>query len=115
MAANDYDPEGGHTREEAEAAFEALFKELHGDDDFEDDGALGSYGAFVYKMYVGEGRKPDEETARELCEEILAATDYLRAENTTREDRVACAALANIAGVDLEAFSKEALWRLTEV
>ena len=109
MTANDYDPEGGHTREEAEAAFDALYRELHGEENTEGEGALGSYGAFVYKMYMQEGLLPDEETARQLCKEIISATDFLRAEGTTREDRIACAALANIAGVDIEALAKEAL------
>lgn len=29
---NEYDPYGGHTKEEADAAYESLFKELHGDE-----------------------------------------------------------------------------------
>ena len=33
---NEYDPYGGHTKEEADAAYEDLFKELHGEDELGD-------------------------------------------------------------------------------
>lgn len=149
---NDYDPVGGHTKEEAEAAYAGLFEELHGvqevrrervavvysgDSDVDgkaaavayarlkneidtareyvpcavDEGArvisfsgCHPYGAdctFVYEVYIDKGVVPDARTAEELCKGIVSGTDSFRSETTTREDRIACAALANIAGIDL--------------
>ena len=170
MGDNDYDPVGGHTKEEAEAAYAELFAELHGKRDAgggvpyecgggerervavvysgEADkdsfaaatayaglknatdptreyivrGTPGAasptvfldqchpYGAactFVYEMYIDKGHIPDAETAALLCKGIIAATDFFRAGTTVREDRIACAALANIAGLDIETLAAD--------
>jgi manganese-dependent inorganic pyrophosphatase len=46
MTVNEYDPAGGHTKEEADAAYAELFKDLHGED-FEDEEASAGKAAVV--------------------------------------------------------------------
>ena len=105
---NDYDPEGGHTREEADAAYAELFRELHG---MGPDSAripdAYSLGARMAYEYMNRGVVPDEETARRLCADIISDTQMFRAEGTTQADRLAAAALANIAGADIEELARE--------
>ena len=105
---NDYDPEGGHTRAEAEVAYAELFKELHNE---EPDGILESAEYSISTRmaceYLRRGVIPDPETARRLCMDIISDTEMFRAKGTTRADRLAAAALANIAGVDIEKLAME--------
>ena len=110
MTDNEYDPEGGHTREEAEAAYANLFRELHG----EEPGGIPEPGAGAYSLssrmayeYMRRGVVPDSETALRLCKDIISETRMFHAEGTTQTDRLAAAALANIAGVDIGKLAEE--------
>ena len=70
------------------------------------------YGAtctIIYEMYQEQGVVPDSRTAGLLCAAIISDTERLKSETATRTDRLACAALANIAGLDIEAFAAEML------
>ena len=104
----DYDPEGGHTRAEAEAAYKELFRELHGEDIDEntDPGAYSLSTQMAYE-YLRRGILPDRETASRLCADIISDTDMFRADGTKQADRLAAAALANIADIDIEEFALE--------
>ena len=105
---NEYDPEGGHTREEADAAYAELFKELHGaEQDREPEWTACSLSAKLACEYLKRGVVPDTETARRLCLDIISDTKMFRAKSTTRTDRLAAAALANIAGLDIKRLAAE--------
>ena len=64
----------------------------------------GSTAAIIYEIYREKGIDPDRETAGLLCAAVISDTRLFRAENTTALDRLSGAALANIAGLDMEAF-----------
>ncbi|MCL1896434.1 MAG: DHH family phosphoesterase [Clostridiales bacterium] len=67
----------------------------------------GATGTILYEMYLEKGLAPDAQTAGMLCAGIISDTYLLRTYKTVREDRIACAALANIAGVDIEELADE--------
>ena len=67
----------------------------------------GATCTIIYEMYSENGIIPDTQTAGLLCAGIISDTNLFRSENTGHEDRLACAALANIAGLDIEAFAEE--------
>jgi manganese-dependent inorganic pyrophosphatase len=96
---NDYDPVGGHTKEEADAAFEALFRELHGEEAGETSGnhptdaSGGGSGASA-----GDGTDGGEEDTRRRVyivghknpdtDSICASIAYARLKNQTDPSRV---------------------------
>jgi len=66
------------------------------------------YGAtctIIYELFCESGVVPDAQTAGLLCAAIISDTRMFGADTTTRADRLACAACANIAGLDIEAFA----------
>jgi len=65
----------------------------------------GAVCTIIYRMYQEQGIVPDAETAGLMCAAIIYDTRLFSAPETTRADRLACAALANIAGIELEAFA----------
>jgi len=67
----------------------------------------GATGTILYGMYLENGLVPDAQAAGLLCAGIISDTWLLRTEKTARADRLACAALANIAGVDIEELAGE--------
>jgi manganese-dependent inorganic pyrophosphatase len=68
---------------------------------------FGSVCTIIFQIYGEHGVAPDRETAGLLCSGILSDTRMFRAPATTRADRLACVALANIAGIDIEAYAAE--------
>jgi manganese-dependent inorganic pyrophosphatase len=73
---NEYDPVGGHTKEEADAAYETLFKELHGD-----DGNTQAERALTGKnrVYVVGHKTPDTDS-------VCAALGYAHLKNAVARD-----------------------------
>jgi|GEM_PF-5176229 len=69
----------------------------------------GAACTIIYGMYQERGIDPGSATAGLMCAAIISDTRLLRAPETTRADRLACAALANIAGLELEAFANTML------
>ncbi|MDR1815572.1 MAG: putative manganese-dependent inorganic diphosphatase, partial [Clostridiales Family XIII bacterium] len=68
------------------------------------------YGAtctIVTELYREHGLEPDAQTAGLLCSAILSDTLGLRSPTTTQADRVACATLATLAGIDIGAYTSE--------
>ena len=64
----------------------------------------GSAAAIIYEIYREKGIIPDRETAGLLCAAVISDTHLFKAAGTTSLDRLSGAALANIAGLDIEAF-----------
>ena len=62
----------------------------------------GAACTIVFDMFGENGITPDGQIAGLMCAAILSDTEFFNAETTTRADRLACAALANIAALDLE-------------
>ncbi|MDR3364465.1 MAG: DHH family phosphoesterase [Clostridiales Family XIII bacterium] len=88
---NDYDPIGGHTKEEADAAYEALLRELHGEEE--------SGGGFNHPPAVcvlaGQGPSTDGVCAAICCARLknaIAARDGLGRE--AAENRAAASTMA---------------------
>ena len=69
----------------------------------------GAVSTIIYEMYLEAGMIPDARTAGLLCAGIMSDTYLLRTEKTVRADRLALAALANLASLDIEAFWREML------
>ena len=67
----------------------------------------GSTCTILYELYAENGIEPDRQTAGLLCAAILSDTLMFRSPTTTRADRACCAALANLAGIDIEAFATQ--------
>jgi len=65
----------------------------------------GSTCTILYELYAENGIEPDRQTAGLLCAAILSDTLMFRSPTTTRADRACCAALANLAGLDIEDFA----------
>ena len=104
----EYDPAGGHTKAEADAAYAELFRELHGEGrESIPESAEYSISTRMACEYLRRGVVPDQETALRLCMDIISDTEMFRAKGTTQADRLAAAALANIAGVDIEKLALE--------
>jgi inorganic pyrophosphatase/exopolyphosphatase len=68
---------------------------------------VGSVCTIIYQIYREHDVAPDRQTAGLLCSGILSDTRMFRAPATTRADRLACAALANSAGIDIEAYAAQ--------
>ncbi len=68
---------------------------------------LGSTATIVAKMYQENGVTPDRATAGILLSAILSDTLMFRSPTCTKEDEKVAEALAQIAGVETEAFARE--------
>jgi manganese-dependent inorganic pyrophosphatase len=68
---------------------------------------VGSTCTLVYQQYLINGVEVDAETAGLLLAGILTDTVILKSPTTTKEDRTAVKALAEIAEIDYEAFGVE--------
>lgn len=68
---------------------------------------LGSSCTLVYKLYQANRIEPDAQIAALLLSGILSDTVILRSPTTTEADRTAARALAELAGLDWEAWGKE--------
>ena len=64
----------------------------------------GSTAAIIYEIYRERGIMPDKKTAGLLCAAVISDTRLFKAAGTTSLDRLSGAALANITGLDMEAF-----------
>lgn len=67
----------------------------------------GSTCTILYEIYAESGVTPDRQTAGLLCSAILSDTLMFRSPTATRADRACCAALANLAGIDIEDFATQ--------
>jgi manganese-dependent inorganic pyrophosphatase len=70
---------------------------------------VGATSTIVYRMYGERGETIDTVCAGLLCSGIIAGTQLFRSSATTRTDKLAAVALANIAGLDIEAYARE-MW-----
>jgi manganese-dependent inorganic pyrophosphatase len=68
---------------------------------------LGSTSTIIYQMYRENDVEIEPTYAGLLCAGIISDTLILRSPTTLREDRLAAAALAKIAGIDLSEFGAE--------
>lgn len=75
---NDYDPAGGHSKEDADVAYEALFRELHGDGRNGQAQVAGA-SACTDKVYVVGHKNPDTDS-------ICAALGYAHLKNALVRD-----------------------------
>ena len=67
----------------------------------------GSTATIIYEIYKEKGIVPDKNTAGLLCASIMSDTLFFRTQATLKQDRLAGAESANIAGLDMEAFWAE--------
>jgi manganese-dependent inorganic pyrophosphatase len=67
----------------------------------------GSTATIIYEIYKEKGLEPDRPTAGLLCAAVISDTRLFRSQDTTSPDRLSGAALANIAGLDIERFATE--------
>ena len=67
----------------------------------------GSTSTIIYEIYEENGIVPDLRTAGLMCAAIISDTLLFRSPTTTKNDRLAGAALAGIAGIDMEVFATE--------
>ena len=67
----------------------------------------GATGTIVYQLYNENGAVPDRNAAGLLCAAIISDTMLFRSPTTAHIDRLSAAALANLAGLDIEAFAAE--------
>jgi nanoRNase/pAp phosphatase (c-di-AMP/oligoRNAs hydrolase) len=109
MYDDEYDPAGGHTRQEAEFAYRELFKELHGEypDDADDAGVCSAPSASKYYHLKIDRAEISTGTARELLIGIIRETDKFQSEQVSSADRQAALILAEIAKADIAALSEE--------
>jgi manganese-dependent inorganic pyrophosphatase len=70
---------------------------------------VGATSTIVYQMYGERGETIDTICAGLLCSGIISDTRLFRSPQTTRTDKLAAVALANIAGLDIEAYARE-MW-----
>ena len=66
---------------------------------------FGSTATIIYGLYKESQVMPDSGTAGLLCASIISDTLLFRSPTTTEHDRLAGAELADIAGLDIEAFA----------
>jgi nanoRNase/pAp phosphatase (c-di-AMP/oligoRNAs hydrolase) len=109
MYDDEYDPVGGHTKQEAEFAYRELFKELHGEypDAAEDSGICSAPSATKYYHLRVDSTEIEKETAKELLIGIIRETEKFQSEQVSAADRQAALALAEIAEADIAALSEE--------
>jgi manganese-dependent inorganic pyrophosphatase len=80
---DEYDPVGGHTKEEADAAFETLFRELHGDEGAKDAPGAWSDASKKESCVVVGHTRPDTDAIcatiayAELKNQVDSSTKYL--------------------------------------
>lgn len=74
---------------------------------FIDAEPLGSTCTIVYQLYLRNGIRPDNNTAKILLTGIISDTLILRSPTTTRIDIDSAEALAAIGGVEVEEFGRE--------
>jgi inorganic pyrophosphatase/exopolyphosphatase len=105
MMDNEYDPVGGHTKEEAEVAYAELYRELHGEDlTAVDFGSALSPCSSLYFHAIEMETKLSDEFASELLRGIIKDTEMFKAEGTGGRDREAAVALALLLKVDIAEF-----------
>lgn len=68
---------------------------------------LGCTATIIYQLYKEAGLPVGKEVAGLLCAAILSDTLVYRSPTCTQTDRMAAEALADIAGIDVEAFARE--------
>ncbi len=68
---------------------------------------LGSTATIIYQMYKENGQEITPTIAGLLCSAVISDTLLFRSPTCTSEDRAAGTALAEIAGIDLEAYAME--------
>ena len=68
---------------------------------------VGCTATIVYDLYKENGIVPDQVTAGLLCSAIISDTLLFRSPTCTAMDKAAAKALAEIAGIDMDAFGQE--------
>ena len=116
MYDNEYDPIGGHTKEEADVAFEDLFRELHGDDGNSGGGNGGAGSAGDYNS--DEGFVPTYILTPSAADvdSVCAAISYANLKNTLMPSAnyIPCASaeipegIVNALGLAIAKFPEEA-------
>jgi nanoRNase/pAp phosphatase (c-di-AMP/oligoRNAs hydrolase) len=109
MYDSEYDPIGGHTRQEADFAYRELFKELHGEypDEAQKSGVCSAPSASKYYHLRIDNAEIDEQAAKELLIGIIRETDKFQSDKVSAADRQAALALAEIAKADIAALSED--------